>query len=129
MGYCESGKNVMTLFHNRGWEAIIADDLVGNTLLLVSVIVGGLTGSVAIIIEMTSGWLEEDNPGNEKYVSFLLGFVMGLVLCSILMSVIASAVNAVLVLFAEKPAEFQRNHPELSNKMREVWSQIYPGSV
>jgi hypothetical protein len=54
---------------------------------------------------------------------------MGVVLCSILMSVIASAVNAVLVLFAEKPAEFQRNHPELSNKMREVWSTIYPGSI
>ena len=66
MSYCESGKNVMTLFHNRGWEAIIADDLVGNTLLLVSVIVGGLTGSIAIIIELSSGWLEEDNPGNEK---------------------------------------------------------------
>jgi hypothetical protein len=45
------------------------------------------------------------------------------------MSVIASAVNAVLVLFAEKPMEFQSNHPELSRKMREVWSQIYPGSV
>jgi len=129
MGYCESGKNVMTMFSNRGWEAIIADDLVGNVFFLVSLIVGLLTGSFAIIIELSSGWIEEDNPGDEKLVAFTLGFVLGLVLCSILMSVIASSVNAVLVLFGEKPAEFQQNHPELSAKMREIWSQTYPGSV
>jgi Plasma-membrane choline transporter len=129
MGYCESGKNVMTLFHNRGWEAIIADDLVGNTLLLVSFMVGGLTGCIGILVELAAGFFEEDNADDAKYMAFILGFVMGVVLCSILMSVIASSVNAVLVLFAEKPAEFQQNHPELSNKMREVWSTIYPGSI
>jgi len=26
-GYIEAGKNVIQLFKNRGWEAIIADDL------------------------------------------------------------------------------------------------------
>jgi len=103
--------------------------LVGNVFFLVSLIVGLLTGSFAIIIELSSGWIEEDNPGDEKLVAFTLGFVLGLVLCSILMSVIASSVNAVLVLFGEKPAEFQQNHPELSAKMREIWSQTYPGSV
>ena len=30
--YLEAGKNVIALFRNRGWEAIIADDLVGNAL-------------------------------------------------------------------------------------------------
>lgn len=28
--YIEAGKNVITLFKNRGWEAIIADDLISN---------------------------------------------------------------------------------------------------
>ena len=28
--YLEAGKNVITLFKNRGWEAIIADDLISN---------------------------------------------------------------------------------------------------
>ena len=129
MGYCESGSNVMQLFANRGWEAIIADDLVGNTLFLVSLIVGGLTGCIGIILELASGWIAEDNPGDESLLAFLLGFVIGVVLCSILMSVVASAVNTVLVLFAEKPAEFQASHPQLSQNMREVWSSIYPGSV
>jgi Plasma-membrane choline transporter len=70
MGYCESGKNVMTLFHNRGWEAIIADDLVGNTLLLVSFMVGGLTGIVAIIVEVASGFIANEGDDDYKYMAF-----------------------------------------------------------
>lgn len=57
---------------------------------------------------------------------FRLGFIVGLVLTSILMSTIASAVNTVIVCFAEGPAEFEANHPELSAKMRETWLQFYP---
>lgn len=129
MGYCESGKAVMTLFENRGWEAIIADDLVGNVLLLVSLLAGALTGVVSILVELAFGWFEEDTPGNPHLVAFLVGFIVGLVLCSTIMSTIGSSVNAVLVLFAEKPSEFQTNHPELSRNMREKWSEIYPGSV
>ena len=45
---------------------------------------------------------------------------------SILMSTIASAVNTVIVCFAEAPAEFEANHPELSRKMRETWLSFYP---
>ena len=58
-----------------------------------------------------------------------LGFLVGIILCSILMSVIGSAVNTVIVCFAEGPAEFQRNHPTLSQKMRAAWLGAYPGSV
>ena len=48
-GYIEAGKNVFTLFKNRGWEAIIADDLIANTLLLMSLITGGLTGNFLLL--------------------------------------------------------------------------------
>ena len=58
-----------------------------------------------------------------------LGFIVGVVLCSIFLGSIASAVNAVIVLFAEAPAEFQQNYPELSNQMRTAWMGVYPGSV
>lgn len=56
----------------------------------------------------------------------VLGFIIGLVLSSILLSTIGSAVNAVIVCFAEGPAEFEANHPELSRQMRETWLQFYP---
>jgi hypothetical protein len=126
--YLQAGKQVFGLFKSRGWEAIIADDLVGNVLLLVSVIVGGLIGSLGIAIEATSD-LFDDAGGNAKFVAFILGFIIGLVVCSIALSTIGSGVNAVIVLFAEAPAEFQQKHPELSNRMRQAWALVYPGSV
>lgn len=127
-GYMEAGKNVFTLFRNRGWEAIIADDLVSNTLLLVSLVVGAMIGCVALVVEATSDFFV-DAGGDAKIISFVLGFIVGLVICSIALSTIGSAVNAVIVLFAEAPAEFHQNYPELSNRMRETWADVYPGSV
>jgi hypothetical protein len=124
----DAGKNVFTLFRNRGWEAVITDDLIGNTLLLVSLVVGGVVGCIALIIEATSD-LFEDAGGDAQILSFLLGFIVGMMICSIVMSTIGSAVNAVIVLFAEAPADFQRNYPELSNNMRQTWSEVFPGSV
>lgn len=128
MSYLKAGKSVFELFRNRGWEAVIADDLVGNALFLISIVVGGVMGGLAVLIDATSD-LFEDAGGDSEIVAFILGFIVGLVITSILMSTIASAVNAVIVLFAEGPAEFQQNHPDLSNKMRAVWNQVYPGSA
>ena len=128
MPYLKAGKSVFELFRNRGWEAVIADDLVGNALFLISLVVGFIMGGVALLIE-NYGEILDNGAGDTKVVAFILGFVVGLVITSILMSTIASGVNAVIVLFAEGPNEFQQNHPQLSNKMREVWSQVYPGSV
>ena len=126
--YLEAGKNVFTLFKNRGWEAIIADDLVSNTLFFVSVVVGGLAGAVGLILSKTTDWFESA-ASNGQAASFTLGFIIGLVLTSIAMSAIASGVNAVIVLFAEAPAEFEQNHPERSQKMRETWRSTYPGCM
>mmetsp|Transcript_3436 Transcript_3436/g.7132 ORF Transcript_3436/g.7132 Transcript_3436/m.7132 type:complete len:502 (-) Transcript_3436:490-1995(-) len=127
-GYCEAGKQVFTLFKNRGWEAVIADDLVSNTLGLVSFFVGAIIGCVGLVIEATSD-LFEDAGGDAQWVSFFLGLVIGMFIASVAMSTFGSGVNAVIVLFAEAPADFQQNHPELSQKMRQIWSEIYPGSV
>jgi Plasma-membrane choline transporter len=124
----KAGKSVFELFSNRGWESVIADDLVGNTLFLVSLVVGALMGCVGLIIE-TSSDLFEDAGGDAKLIAFLLGLLVGLFVTSILMSTIASAVNAVIVLFADAPNEFQSNHPELSERMRTIWNEVYPGSV
>lgn len=126
--YLEAGKNVFTLFKNRGWEAIIADDLVGNVFFILSLCVGGICSAIGY------GAFNGDqdlfansvSPETVPVTCAVLGFVAGLVLASILMSTIASAVNTVIVCFAEGPAEFEANHPELSRKMRETWLQFYP---
>ena len=70
-----------------------------------------------------------NNSDNLGFTFFLnsLGLVIGLVMCSILMSSIDSAVLAVIVLFAEGPAEFETNYPELSTQMREAYATAHPG--
>lgn len=126
--YMEAGKEVFTLFKNRGWEALIADDLVANTLFLMSLLTGAVMGTVGIVIHETSD-LFEDAGGDGRVVAFLIGLLIGMVVSSIALSTIGSGVNAVIVLFADAPNPFSSNHPELSRRMRETWSSIYPGSV
>jgi len=128
-GYIEAGRNVITLFKNRGWEAIIADDLVGNVFFILSLCVGGLCAAIGYGIGESDpqGWFENSPaPDYDSSIVAGLGFLAGLVLSAILYSSIASAVNTVIVCFAEAPAEFEANHPELSRKMRETWLAFYP---
>jgi predicted HD phosphohydrolase len=42
------------------------------------------------------------------------------------MSVVASAVDTVVVCFAESPNEFQTNYPHLSEQMVQAWRRTYP---
>lgn len=125
-GYCEAGKNVMTLFKDRGWDAIIADDLVGMVLGMLSMVVGVITGLGSMISLSDTDWFDSFDDDYKDTWVFIIGFLIGIVVCSILMSTIDSAVLAVIVLFAEGPAEFEANHPELSEKMRKAWREAYP---
>jgi len=125
--YIESGKNVMQLFKSRGWEAIIADDLVSGSICLMCVILGLVIGGISVIFTNTS--LFEPIAGGSKVFTFFMGFIPSVLICSILLSTISSGVNTVIVMFADAPAEFERNHPDLSAKMRELWEQFYPGSL
>lgn len=49
-GYLEAGRNVITLFQNKGWSSVIADDLADNVLFMVSVAIGLFTGLVGLIL-------------------------------------------------------------------------------
>jgi large-conductance mechanosensitive channel len=60
---------------------------------------------------------------------FSIGLIVGFVFSSILMSVVGSAVNTVIVCYAESPAEFQANHPQLSAEMRAAWILAWPGLI
>eukprot|EP00591_Stephanopyxis_turris_P002579 CAMPEP_0195518252 /NCGR_PEP_ID=MMETSP0794_2-20130614/12641_1 /TAXON_ID=515487 /ORGANISM="Stephanopyxis turris, Strain CCMP 815" /LENGTH=483 /DNA_ID=CAMNT_0040647191 /DNA_START=110 /DNA_END=1561 /DNA_ORIENTATION=+ len=127
--YIEAGKNVMTLFKNRGWEVIIADDLVNNVLFLVSLVVGGISGLLGMLLEVHTDLFPAVQGADSQIAAFVFGFIIGVALCSILMSVVASSVNTVIVCFAEGPAEFQTNHRELSDMMRETWLSAFPGCI
>jgi len=127
-GYYEAGKNVIGLFTDRGWEVIIADDLVGNALSLVSIILGLAMAAFGFALQASTDWFDvfgvEDDIA--KIIASATGFVIGLVVSSITLSIVDSAVNATIVLFAEAPSEFADNHPSLSDDMRSAYMEAYP---
>lgn len=129
-GYIEAGRNVIELFKQKGWSVIITDDLNERVFLMMSVSVGILTGIIGVLATMIDGSLVNDlDLGDDisaSGIAFLVTFVVGFAFCSILMSVLGSAVDTVIVCFAESPAEFEANHPMLSQEMRSAWMQAWP---
>jgi Plasma-membrane choline transporter len=126
--YLTAGRKVMELFQHRGWSAIINDNLVHRTLTLVSVVIGALSGLVGMLLEQVTGWAAPavgGGGGGAAFV-FVICFLVGLTVAYILMSVVLSAVDTVIVSFAEAPGEFETNHPALSQNMILKWREAYP---
>ena len=123
--FLTAGKNVINLFKTRGWTTIITDNLAQGVLGMVSAAVGLLTGLISLVIASSRGMVFGDELGAAA-ASFFVGFVTGMVLTSTLLTLVSSAVNTVVVCYAEAPAEFQTNHPTLSDEMRGAWRQAWP---
>eukprot|EP00555_Chaetoceros_dichaeta_P006320 CAMPEP_0198257228 /NCGR_PEP_ID=MMETSP1447-20131203/6954_1 /TAXON_ID=420782 /ORGANISM="Chaetoceros dichaeta, Strain CCMP1751" /LENGTH=933 /DNA_ID=CAMNT_0043944073 /DNA_START=126 /DNA_END=2927 /DNA_ORIENTATION=+ len=127
-GFVEAGEKASTLLKKRGWKKIVTDNLISDVLLLVSLVIGGVSGCLTVWIESVgSSALSSIN--HPTCTSFLIGYTIGLVLSSILFGIISSSVNAVIILFAGNPVEFEENHPELSHEMRAAWKEVFPGKV
>ena len=47
----DAGLHSTELFEKRGWTTIVSDDLVPNVLLMTSLVIGGITGCFAHLIE------------------------------------------------------------------------------
>jgi hypothetical protein len=124
--YVSSGKKAMELFQAKGWSSIITDNLVHRSLGLVAIVVGALSGFLGMLLAKATGWAESSLGENSDAVVFLLCFLIGLSMAMILMSVVLSAVDTVIVAFAEAPAEFDTHHPALSNNMIQKWRQVFP---
>mmetsp|Transcript_20559 Transcript_20559/g.44132 ORF Transcript_20559/g.44132 Transcript_20559/m.44132 type:complete len:727 (+) Transcript_20559:1-2181(+) len=127
-GLKEAGHKANELFEQRGWTRIVTDDLISSVLAMVSLVIGGLSGSFAVILQALDGH-GLTSFGHPVLTSFLIGFVLGIVLSTVLFSIIDSSVCAVIVCFAGSPVEFHRNHPELSHEMRNAWKEVWPGSL
>lgn len=117
----------MTLFRNKGWTAIINDNLADMVLFMISVMIGLFTGLVGFVVaSLDKNIFAEfgfESPGG---IGFMFGFFIGLILSSIMLGVVESAVSTCVVCFAESPAEFEQNHPDLSLQMRDAWRSSWP---
>lgn len=126
--FVEAGERASALLKKRGWKTIVTDNLLSDVLLLVSLVIGGVSGCLTVWIESV-GFSTITSIHNPTWTSFLIGFIIGLALSFILFGIIISSVNAVIMLFAGNPVEFEENHPELSHEMRAAWKEVFPGKV
>jgi len=121
--FLDAGEKAIQLFETRGWMAVVSDNLIHNVLFMASIVMGGSTGVFGVVVEEVDGFTLTSFH-KPIITAFLLGSVLGFVLSNILlMGVVGGALNTVLVCFAAGPFEFHKNHPRLSQTMRDMWSQ------
>lgn len=129
--YIEAGHNVLTLFRERGWTAIINDNLTARVLGMMTFAIGLGTGVIAVVVALLTATTSSSSMGDGSVGamvggSLVLALILGMILSSIIFSVVNAATDTIIVLFAEAPTEFQQNHPALSVQMNQAWANAYP---
>jgi hypothetical protein len=79
-----------------------------------------------MLLAKITGWATAALGEDANASVFFIGFFIGLSLAWIAISVVYSAVDTVIVSFAEAPGELETNHPALSQQMITAWRQVYP---
>jgi hypothetical protein len=119
--YWTAGKQVTSLFQARGWSNIINDQLISRALGMMSLLIGLVTGVLGTLI----GFFFFGPFG--ALPTFFIGMVLGSMSCNILFGVVVSAVNTIVVCFAESPNQLRLNHPpELYRQLVQAWQVAYP---
>lgn len=124
-----SGLAVLSLFKNRGWTAVINDDLASNALSLGGVGVGLFCGIIGVIIAkiMPQSYLGPlgTDPSFYAYI-FVFSLLIGIFMASILNGVILTAIHTIFICFAEDPIAFRNSHPEHYGELVESWKKFHP---
>jgi len=121
--YWTAGKAVAALFQARGWSVIINDHLVARSLSMMSVLIGLITGLVGVLF----GVVFLGRAFDVVVPAFLFGAILGGTSAGILLGVVTSAVNTVVVCFAESPNQLRINHdPAVSQDLLAAWRKAYP---
>ncbi|KAJ3326199.1 putative choline transporter, neither null mutation nor overexpression affects choline transport [Boothiomyces sp. JEL0866] len=123
--YCSAAKDTWELAKSRGIDAIINDNLIGNVLSIGSLIIGLLTGGIALLYVKFSTDFQDTVVA---YVFFgVIALFIGIVEFSVLAGVIDSGVVTTFVCLAEDPQALLNTKPQLYHKIREVYPQVLLG--
>jgi len=123
-----SEKAVMDLFANRGWTAVINDDLTSSALSFGALGVGCVACGIALLVVLLSPeeWFDALGSKNAGYVTLgVLGFIAGISMAMLLANVIITALHTVFVCFAEDPIAFSRNHPKEYIELVNGWREFH----
>ncbi|KAJ0399952.1 hypothetical protein ATCC90586_002143 [Pythium insidiosum] len=122
-----SGKAVMDLFANRGWTAVINDDLTSSALTFGAIGVGVMGCVIGLLMVHFSPekWFIALGSKSAAY-GFLgtIGFIAGMGMAMILANVVITALHTVFVCFAEDPIALSRNHPHEYETLVHGWRQF-----
>lgn len=118
--FMDASRAVSSLFLQRGWSAIVNDDIIDAVLLLghfVIAILCCLFGYLYAVKVRASG--------ANVLLTTMFGFFCGYLMSSVLLKNISSAVSTIYVCFCECPDAFQRSHPEAFISLDNAWQLIY----
>lgn len=123
LGFCTAGSRVLRLFKDRGWDAIINDQLTGNVFLL-----GSFTSALLCYF---AGYQfgkgdEFSSTENSQWILGSLGLLIGWATAHVIFAAMSGALNAVFVLFCEHPEVLRREHPEEFETLEAAWIKMYP---
>jgi hypothetical protein len=119
--FVESSKAASNLFHERGWTAIVNDDICDIILCLGQGVVGILCMILALLLAD-----HEDLCSINTMILSLYGFFTGWYCCKVSSKCIGSAVNTVYVCYAENPEALLTSHAALYHELCASWKKLYP---
>lgn len=124
--FVPTARQTWTMIKDRGIEAMINDNLIGNVLFMGGLLVGVLCGLLGFI------YLQVSNPaynrdGGMTPIVIMVCFLIGASMFSSIATVISSGVATTFVCLAEDPEALRRSKPELYEKIRETWPRIAQG--
>ncbi|KAK9721189.1 putative choline transporter, neither null mutation nor overexpression affects choline transport [Basidiobolus ranarum] len=121
--YCQASKDTWTLIQDRGIDAMINDNLIGNVLTMGGLLVATITSII------TYAFIQVYKPevnGNANFTTVFVffGFVVGYSLFSLTGEIIQSGTATTFVCLAEDPVALQRSQPELFEQVRITYPQV-----
>jgi len=129
--FTQAGTEVMKLFRDRGWSAVINDDLVGTTMALVCVAVGVVSAAVSGLTAFAfmAGSGSASNAGTVAGTVAFLSFLVGIAMASVMTSILTTAVRTVYICFAMAPNAAQATHPTAFAALVNAWHKAHPNEL
>lgn len=117
-----AGNDVWSLFHSRGWTAIINDDLIEAVVSVACLGIAAITAFIGGLVALS----QSDGQMATVYTPVLLSFLVGLLLSTTIVGVVDSATKTIFVCYAKAPAALHATHPTQFFKINDAWNQFHP---
>ncbi len=118
--YATAASLGIKLFQAKGWQAVLNDLLIGETLLLGSLLVGGVTASIGAYVAHLDPQAFAGLPHPALFLA-VAGFFLGLGNCLALLQALSAAVDTVFVAWASDPDSLRRHRPAEYVHLMESW--------